>query len=181
MYLNLSFSEFVQKAFATILLTLITAALLYWLREKAIHRRISPNENKLQPEYDVFNFCSNPNCLRCSRKISKRELLNVFGKRVAGDAKLKKFQTWFEQNKNSSKDGKQQPTVFFLPDLKTSPTVNSIVYKNDVLMLESNFDVILTEFNRISKDRSGWKINSTPSGTWNVFYLYNQGQKVSTD
>ncbi|EDO35849.1 predicted protein, partial [Nematostella vectensis] len=45
-----------------------------------------------------------------------------------------------------------------------------------------NIDVITSEVETVIKDLSeGWVHNTSPSGSWYIFHLYNQGEKVENN
>ena len=136
-------------------------------------------------ELDEYNFCANPNCLRCSSSSNEMHgQLKVYADNEKIFCVLPRLRKWNEQTKNAFAtlhNELQKPTVFYLPHLKTLPVVESNVYEDDVAILESNCDVILKELVNLlfpKAERTSWKTNSTPIGQWNVFYLINQGQKV---
>lgn len=175
-FLSDNLFRFNYQVLATVLVSVATLIFLCWFHHKNRKKSISTT-NKFN-DHDVYNFCSNPKCLRCSGKISKQQLAMFFSQTVENNPKLLNIKTWFDTEVNKSADEKQKPTVFFLPNLRTSAIASSSVNESDVSLLESKYDVIMEEFLNIAESTSGWKINTTPTGTWKVFYLYNQGQKV---
>ena len=132
-------------------------------------------------DHNKFNFCSNPSCLRCSNTSSycTKSYYNEIIRENTYE--VPRLEEYFSETA-TLQTGKQRPTVFKLPGLETTPFVSSKLYEEDVALLQSNVDVIMKEFLAIKREKSslnGWKINSTPSGSWSVFYLFNQGNEVS--
>ena len=131
-------------------------------------------------EKEDFNFCDNPNCLRCSESETSRANLEAIYKDFVSEEKvnLPRVQKCIEQSSLSVGNYKQKPTVFFLPDLETQSVVETSMFKTDVEHLQFLCKSILKEYYAIAEDTS-WGVNSTPKGSWSVLYLFNQGQEAS--
>jgi len=170
----------VNSEFGETVLPYLASILLCYLLYKFIVSKTTTNrkETKQVSDADKYNFCTNPTCLRCNSDVPR----SVHSKNDFRS--LPRLRKWSECTDPTFGNEKQKPTVFYLPDLDTFSTIQSNLYKEDVAILESNFDVIKKEMDDLLRHETesggkGWKINSTPSGKWRVFYLFNQGYEVS--
>ena len=79
-----------------------------------------------------------------------------------------------------------QPHIWTLPGLKRDSvwktskceTLQSI---SSCFETKSAFKAIRTEYELVSQQPQGWKINSTPTGEWRVFPFFNQGSRVEAN
>ena len=164
------------------LASVVFCYLLYKFIASQSYGELQKTKTIPEKNLDQYNFCSSPNCLRCSTNSS-----NVQLKSIANDKKkvlnsLPRLQKWSQNLDINLQNEKQKPTIFCLPDLDTFPVVDASFYKEDVAILESNFAVIKKEIDNLlslKNECEGWKTNTTLSGKWSVFCLFNQGCEVS--
>ena len=71
------------------------------------------------------------------------------------------------------------PHIWTVPDLKRNPFWSP----PDIPALQSipAFDKVCEDFRRAEKNTEGWVTNTTPTGKWKIFPLYNQGQRVDNN
>ena len=129
------------------------------------------------------NSCRSPDCLRCSRRWQRKELL----------VRLKDFESCRKTRPDDlirlydalemelSLPETRQPTVFYLP--KLLPQVpwhdNTYVTELEALSERESFRAIKSEFLNLYKHHGDlWARNTVASGTWRVCHLYNQGRRA---
>eukprot|EP00057_Strongylocentrotus_purpuratus_P001748 XP_001201261.3 PREDICTED: aspartate beta-hydroxylase domain-containing protein 2-like [Strongylocentrotus purpuratus] len=81
----------------------------------------------------------------------------------------------------------QNPMVYSYPKVTGIPwyeieALSSVAYRSDVQTLKDKFGVIKEDFENVYSrylegDTTGWSLNNVPSGSWNMFHLYNQGRR----
>ena len=150
-----------------------------WIRIIEIEPHV---ENETESRSDDTQFCSSPDCVRCSLY---RKTINLANERLekirCGNeqivSKVSEALAPFPNDTNST--FAQNPNVFYCRELQSVPFWDTDVFE-ETSILESNFDRISSEFESIMNNTSlsGWKRNETSTGSWEVFHLINQGAVV---
>ena len=133
------------------------------------------------------NFCSSPECLRCSHNATTAEILSKklekFALERGDETGLERLYKGIEYYK--AKESKtypssaQKPTVFYLEGLASKPWHHCYTKELRSLLSSVNFELIKSELEQILfKTSEGWFRNKTPKGEWSVYHLFNQGEKV---
>ena len=185
--MNNLFETVILYIYSNSFFVLVLGIVCYYLIFKRLFRfiEIEPDrnfENETESRSDGTTFCSSPNCVRCNLYRKTINLANERLQRIkTGNeqivSKVTEALTPFPADINST--FAQNPNVFYCRELQSAPFWDSDVFE-DTSILESNFDVILAEFQSIvnNKSVSGWKRNDTNTGSWEVFHLINQGTTV---
>ena len=137
--------------------------------------------------------------LSSSKRFELKRLLNALEQKPYEKDTAQTSDT--SENRNESTK-EQQPNVLFIKELHASPFWDpdmawmSTFYIRerfdsiwrDLFEIERQFDDILNEYRTFlefidqdadSMDKNtGWTKNSSDSGDWYTYYIYNQGQKV---
>jgi len=79
-----------------------------------------------------------------------------------------------------------QPHIWTLPGLKREPVwktseCEKLQSITACFETKSAFKAIQSEYELVSQQTQGWKINSIPSGEWRVFHFFNQGSRVEAN
>ena len=132
----------------------------------------------------IESSCPNPNCIRClnvrfdSKTIGDR--LDMYCESV--DIEHEQVQRLYDActGKDFSNALKSEPTVLYVPGITGKPIWNP----SDIQLVNPNpnqFSLMRSEYDSISAigDGNCWVTNETPSGTWHLFYLYNQGKQIT--
>ncbi|XP_041457370.1 aspartate beta-hydroxylase domain-containing protein 2-like [Lytechinus variegatus] len=152
--------------------------------------------------------CHQPDCIRCKPRKDNHllwnERLGKFLEKQCPENQLFLKDLWesFQQDaQGGCIDGisdkadieektikLQNPVVYSYPALQSCPwydieAVSSKGHRSDIQILKDKFGVIKQEFESVyarylEGDCSGWSENNVPSGSWNVFHLYNQGRRI---
>lgn len=141
---------------------------------------------------DDTNFCSSPECLRCSHRkeaastevVSKKldEFVRVRGDRAGLERLYNGIEYCGTQEDGTDLLPAQKPTVFYLDGLGTKPWHNYYSAQLSSLLSSANFESIKSEFQQIRfRASEGWFKNSTLQGEWSVYHLINQGEKVENN
>jgi hypothetical protein len=138
---------------------------------------------------DKFTKCKSPECVRCYKyKHVKADANRTFEnyKMCINNldenlhSKLTRIQHAItEIQKSEHQNDLQQPNVFYLKGIRSGPVWSGrdlFSKVNGVLCGGSS--EILKEFVQVSRSQSGWIRNDTPTGSWFVFSLINQGEYV---
>ncbi|XP_076804705.1 aspartate beta-hydroxylase domain-containing protein 2-like [Clavelina lepadiformis] len=148
--------------------------LIYKLVNHNAHVRESPHTN-------AFDGCSSVNCIRCNGRIQDDNIKVIVDElNKENHSGLERVNRWYK-GLGSKGDHKRQPTVMFFPDIVSNPGIKHDQFFGDIQKLQCNSDTILAEYKKVCDsmtESNGWKSNSTPQGTWNVFYLINQGFEI---
>ena len=148
-----------------------------------IQQNVDP-ENESESRSNRFDtYCSDPKCVRCNlyrstidKAKDRLSEIRSFSEIIA--TKVSKALAPFEGNGDTFS---QKPNVFFYRELQSTPFWDSDIFE-DSKILESKTDIILSEFQGIlGHNHSGWKRNRTPTGSWEVFHLVNQGRIVQNN
>ena len=83
-------------------------------------------------------------------------------------------------------NAEQQPNVFFMPGISTVPCWRDDKLKSHPRLtsalstIQEKYTSILEECNNLQRTEHCklWRSNTSESGQWKTFYLYNQGKKV---
>ena len=167
---------------------LITGLALYYLIFKRNIRFIEiqsdaelENETENRSDKRDTSYCNDPRCVRCNlyRPIidkAKDRLSKIKDDKSQIINKISESLSPFQSANDSFA---QNPNIFFYRELQSRPFWDSNMFEES-LILESRFDVIHSEFQKLlsEKDGIGWKRNETPNGSWEVFHLVNQGSVV---
>ena len=78
---------------------------------------------------------------------------------------------------------KCQSTIWILPGLDSRPVWSRDDNLDQLFAylldhITEFVSAVCLEYHRVENDGELWQYNQTPSGTWMVFYLYNQGTKI---
>lgn len=129
------------------------------------------------------NVCKSPNCIRCKSSHLKTDLLLdrleefIDKKSIKPETVERVFESLINACKNSD-CVRQRPTTFGLLGLSSKPWHENM-YMSELENLMENIQGIRKEAIQISEDLScGWVQNTSPTGCWYVYHLYNQGTKV---
>lgn len=130
------------------------------------------------------DFCTSPNCVRCrSAFLEKDTLLEKLEEFVSvtnsNPQALDRLYESLVSDASSSDCVRQRPTTLGLLGLMSIPWHD--IYESELqdVVARGNLAVIKEEVSRISSDLTrGWVRNTSPSGSWYVFHLYNQGEKL---
>lgn len=124
-----------------------------------------------------FVQCENKHCVRCNKYgnilSTAYDILNSLG-----DCDItRNIRNGFECKYLGIEA--QQPNVFNYKLLQSVPVWTTVQLK-DVSLLQDSFDSIYCEYERLVKcrDQGHWIQNNTPSGSWDVFPLVNQGEII---
>ena len=134
-----------------------------------------------------YTVCDSPECVRCSKYQQIRseayDKLCDFVKNEEICTGLQRIFKAVECTESSAADHpRQQPNVVYVPGLQAIPWWDKETFQKDIDLIESNTDVILSDYMHIYEDLlqgnySGWARNTTSSGQWNAYYFYNQGER----
>ena len=153
-----------------------------------IAKRSSKKDHK-RP-LDETNFCSSPNCLRCSKMFKTStgivsEKLVEFSSTRADNSGLERLYKGMRCKESLESDSDhlsgQRPTVLFVSGVSSRVWYNQHDFKYGLrsLSLPRNYELIKSEFEEINENLAqGWLRNTTPEGEWLVFHLFDQGEKV---
>lgn len=71
------------------------------------------------------------------------------------------------------------------PHIWTVPNLRRVAFwnPNTISQLQNIvtpvvFNNVMTDFKKVNSTKLGWKLNSTPSGKWRIYPLFNQGRKI---
>lgn len=131
---------------------------------------------------DPYTSCPSPDCVRCQKyeivKAEAREKLSRFGE-LCGSVGLDRISASLDDLKSLPTDPLQHPNVLYVPGLRCRPFWDSSEFPHETKLLERQWSYINGEFDAVCGDDVGWFRNNTASGVWSVFYLYNQGNRIS--
>lgn len=144
------------------------------------------------PGSDDTNFCSSPECLRCSHRkeatsfevVSKKldEFVRIRGDRAGLERLYKGVECYRTQEDRNDSLSAQKPTVFYFDGLAPKPWHDYYSAQLSSLISSANFELIKSEFQEIRFHASeGWFKNSTLQGEWSVYHLINQGETVKNN
>ncbi|XP_074643697.1 aspartate beta-hydroxylase domain-containing protein 2-like [Tubulanus polymorphus] len=143
------------------------------------------NDNDEEKDDDrKFSKCKSAGCVRCSRKNSvisaAAELLDNYQSEHPKKLprRIESAVDNYEEILTKLKGSMQQPNIFFLPGLRTSPFWNSNSFSKDANVLKKSFNEINKEFCTAYAKTAGWITNVVPTGEWHIYHLINQGQVV---
>lgn len=142
--------------------------------------------------WDDTNFCSSPECLRCSHSkvattaevLSKKleEFVRIKANRAELERLYKGTEYYRTQEGKNDPLSAQKPTVFYLDGLASKPWHDYYSEQLSSLLSSVNFELIKSEFKQIRYSTSeGWFKNTTTEGEWSVYHLFNQGEKVKNN
>jgi len=163
----------------------------------------SSNERYLGGDQNTYTACSSPECVRCQKYSVIRgeapDRLAAYAE-CNGWSGLGRLEQALHTDNVCLADecpddlNIQNPNVLLLPDIPSIPVWPGHEFQDVQESLESNFDIVTTEFNKAFEaienwspfhseinefpSQSGWQINTTPTGCWSVFHLYNQGNRI---
>ncbi|KAL5017020.1 hypothetical protein ScPMuIL_006609 [Solemya velum] len=72
----------------------------------------------------------------------------------------------------------QLPSVFRMRGLCSSPLWKTEKFQSDMNKLVANYENILKEFQVVYESETGWSKNETPTGSWCIYPIINQGDLV---
>lgn len=183
--MNTLFETLILYIYNNIFFVLVLGIVCYYLIFKRWIRifEIEPHgENETESRSDDTAFCSSPNCVRCNLY---RKTINLANERLekirSGNeqivSKCTEALAPFPNDTNST--FAQNPNVFYCRELQSAPFWDTDMFE-ETIILESNFDRILPEFESIVNNKSlgEWKRNDTSTGSWEVFHIINQGAVV---
>lgn len=161
----------------SIVIGIIVFVLIYLLSRWDIYI-FKISEDKRKTNVSDLVICSAPDCVRCNKykstiKHAEDRLTNLTNDQLTQKircALLKPVhhftESYLEQN----------PTLLFYDELHPRWFWDACDF-GDVSKLESSHSIILKDLISIRKnpDLLGWKKNRTPTGSWDVFPLINQG------
>lgn len=130
----------------------------------------------------TYSACTNPKCVRCNNyaqicEEAQSKLEHVKSKRLHTSVKLMKNK-YVESSKLENREQvlvQQAPSVFHMQGLLASPLWNPEEFQADVNELTAHYEDILNEFHTVYKAETGWLKNETPTGSWCIYPLINQG------
>lgn len=151
-------------------------------KKKLQHRHLTEIHNDEKNEYIS---CNSPGCVRC-RAYTQRSMDVLYKEWLEYERNLdpvsksgvNRISRTLKQHGHKSAENSPK---FRLSSLESQPIFDREEFSKDVRSLENHSSEIYADYKTISQlisSASGWKINSTPSGKWNVFHLVNQGREV---
>lgn len=187
------------------LLTFVTVGLMCAIG--VIVSKLLTSSAKPFNQLNSFESCKSPDCFRCAKvkdvlNVSYQRFLQYSRKTVnpkpqtmglerikrsfhesllrENSPDLTEMETVANNQPYMSQQHSQKPVIFPLLSLKSEPFWDGVL-KNDVDKLEENYKIIVEEFTALfyhGKATDGWYMNSTPTGTWSIFSLINQGTVI---
>ena len=165
---RLSFEDFVLLPLFAVLIFLSLRICFF-----KVKRRIKSHEE---------GKCPNKNCIRCRGHGNKEILLgklNAFKElKSLGEEVLKKIRDSIEKStdrKILSIRPLQMPTVLYIQDLQPMTPFHALNNELTVFMDKSCLRSVKKELNEILKQEYLWSYNEVRSGSWRLYYFYNQG------
>lgn len=135
---------------------------------------------------DTFTNCKSPECVRCYKykhvRADANQRFETYCNTLDGNAhseltRVKNAIMEIEECEHQSE--LQQPNILYLKGLRSGPVWSERdVFSKVNRILCDRFSDIRNEFVQISRRQSGWIRNETPTGSWFVYSLINQGQYV---
>ena len=157
---------------------------------------------------EVTGHCVSPECARCNRDekfllrveylcrslscaydLLGRNYPQIWELLQSVDRKKEYVRTMWQRSGYESleleelEEGRCLSTIWILPGLESRP----IWTRNDHLdqlfayfldHMREFVSAVYLEYRRVQNASELWQYNQTPSGTWMVFYLYNQGTRI---
>ena len=171
---------FMLPGFANSLIVIVVVLLLYYIlfvKWKVLQGRATASTS---------SKCSSGNCVRCNRyDIVSSEARKRFEKFVTshGDDGLERIVAYFNDQSSLFASSLQNPNVLYVPGLRAVPLWSNMdIFCREIKLLERQWfeihEEFMTVFSQLTEDSSGWKSNSTETGRWLVYCLYNQGEKI---
>lgn len=155
-----------ENSFFVILLGVLLYYLIFKRQLKFIEIQHVAIENETESRSNRREtYCSDPKCVRCNFyrctiNKAKERLLKIKSDNKEIVIKVTEALT---PKQFFSDAFSQNPNVFFYRELQSTSFWNSDMFE-DSRILESRFDTILNEFQKILVDKhAGWKRNHTPT------------------
>lgn len=180
--------------------------ILYVICKQSMTNNLEMRDNRTYHGNADFTQCQSPDCVRCQQPNTSqqlwRERMDHFIETQSFENQMKlcelhgSFQTIFFAEAPHREDETMEkqvtktlnPTTYLYPRLKCSPwydieEIYSAAHTRDVQLLKDEFQSIRQDFDRVFSDYSegneaGWTRNNIPSGSWLVFHIFNQGERM---
>ncbi|KAL4223095.1 Aspartate beta-hydroxylase domain-containing protein 2 [Mactra antiquata] len=159
----------------------VSIAIVFLLLVWYINRKYGFNLMETEPPNTDTNYCDDENCVRCNKyQVTAKDALRLLSS-IEDQSIALQIQKGIElAAKAPNLENSQKPNVFFYGQLLAVNIWDTEMKRKipeDISLLETSYDMILEEYHNILKEgKSGlWKRNRTPEGSWDVFYLINQG------
>ena len=150
---------------------------------KVIHIE-SASDGEIKNENDRRGtnlYCNDPKCVRCNlyRQVIIRANDRLSQIKADKSEIIMNITQSFRTSSFDYDSLTQNPNVFFYRELQSVPLWDKDIF-DESRILEKHYDIIHSEFQKILSDKNkiGWKSNGTPTGSWEVFHLINQGSVV---
>ncbi len=142
-----------------------------------------------------FRACSSPECVRCGKyqliRAGAYARLCKYADQYSWKCLGRLLQAVRDCDHLKSANCRQNPNVLYMPVLEAKAWWDDEGFKTEKGAIEDEWDKIYSEFNHVrrhvgdmnvaSGTNDGWTTNDTPTGCWNAYYLYNQGQKMNVN
>ncbi|KAK3084689.1 hypothetical protein FSP39_017501 [Pinctada imbricata] len=181
-----------------IVVTLSFLAFGYWILTYSFLRKNKKGDLKFNKKDHLdITDCKNPSCVRCNlysevTQNARTRLKKFIDMNILYQRAYSRIEHSFSENTLQSgstsreilgprlKGPSQNPNVFRLKSLPSSPVFDNEEFAMDIDILKENFDIIFSDFCKIHDENcyGSWLQNDTPTGKWSVFHLVNQGKSV---
>ncbi|CAH1801917.1 unnamed protein product [Owenia fusiformis] len=134
---------------------------------------------------DTHTQCKSEACVRCN---TYKNVLGVAYKRLKHynsnqQSELLRIHEAIAVDADQEKKFEvklQCPNVLYIPGLTAKPWWECTRQDMEVI-IQNNIKDIRDEYMNVSTSDDGWLLNTTPTGSWNVFHLMNQGSFIEAN